>query len=192
MPRPVDHDERRRDIARAALRLLSRKGPEGLSMRAIARELGGSLTVVTHYYPSRHELLLDLPRQLALDWGDELSALGAKAATAHERLRGLLTWLLPLDEEGRQEELARFSLLVASSDSDSRAILAGFDDYVRDLLRQHLQGLVPDEEIDLSVELFRAFTNGIVINAVMDPESWTADRQIALLDQAMALILPQG
>lgn len=190
MPRPVDHDERRRQIARAALKLLSSKGPEGLSMRAVARELGGSLTVVTHYYSTRRELLLDLPQQLAQDWSEDLSELEAQAATPRARLRTLLAWLLPLDRDGLQEEMARFSLLVASTDADSSEALAGFDDYVRELLRQHVTGLVPDDAVESSVELFRAFTNGIVVNAVMDPVGWPASRQEALLDLAIGLILP--
>lgn len=190
MPRPVDHDERRRQIARAALKLLSSKGPEGLSMRAVARELGGSLTVVTHYYSTRRELLLDLPQQLAQDWSEDLSELEAQAATPRARLRTLLAWLLPLDRDGLQEEMARFSLLVASTDADSSEALAGFDDYVRELLRQHVTGLVPDDAVESSVELFRAFTNGIVVNAVMDPVGWAASRQEALLDLAIGLILP--
>jgi len=190
VPRPVDHDERRRQIARAALKLLSSKGPEGLSMRAVARELGGSLTVVTHYYSTRRELLLDLPQQLAQDWSEDLSELEAQAATPRARLRTLLAWLLPLDRDGLQEEMARFSLLVASTDADSSEALAGFDDYVRELLRQHVTGLVPDDAVESSVELFRAFTNGIVVNAVMDPVGWAASRQEALLDLAIGLILP--
>jgi AcrR family transcriptional regulator len=190
VPRPVDHDERRRQIARAALKLLSSKGPEGLSMRAVARELGGSLTVVTHYYSTRRELLLDLPQQLAQDWSEDLSELEAQAATPRARLRTLLAWLLPLDRDGLQEEMARFSLLVASTDADSSEALAGFDDYVRELLRQHVTGLVPDDAVESSVELFRAFTNGIVVNAVMDPVGWPASRQEALLDLAIGLILP--
>jgi AcrR family transcriptional regulator len=159
-------------------------------MRAVARELGGSLTVVTHYYSTRRELLLDLPQQLAQDWSEDLSELEAQAATPRARLRTLLAWLLPLDRDGLQEEMARFSLLVASTDADSSEALAGFDDYVRELLRQHVTGLVPDDAVESSVELFRAFTNGIVVNAVMDPVGWPASRQEALLDLAIGLILP--
>ena len=59
-----------------------------------------------------------------------------------------------------------------------------------ELLRQHVTGLVPDDAVESSVELFRAFTNGIVVNAVMDPVGWPASRQEALLDQAIGLILP--
>jgi AcrR family transcriptional regulator len=159
-------------------------------MRAVARELGGSLTMVTHYYPTRRELLVDLPQQLAQDWSEDLSLLEAQAATPRARLRTLLAWLLPLDSDGLQEEMARFSLLVASTDADSSEALAGFDDYVRELLRQHVTGLVPDFAVESSVELFRAFTNGIVVNAVMDPAGWPASRQEALLDLAIGLILP--
>ena len=79
---------------------------------------------------------------------------------------------------------------LAAVAADKVQALAGFDDYVRELLRQHVTGLVPDFAVESSVELFRAFTNGIVVNAVMDPAGWPASRQEALLDLAIGLILP--
>ena len=47
----------RREVARAAIQLLARRGPRGLTLRALAEEMGGSITLVTHFFPNRRALL---------------------------------------------------------------------------------------------------------------------------------------
>ena len=49
MPRVVDHDERRRDIANISSSLLARGWADGLSLRRVTAGSGGPLTSVTHY-----------------------------------------------------------------------------------------------------------------------------------------------
>ena len=188
MPRQVDHDERKRDIARAALRLLAHRGPSGLTFRSLAQEMGGSLTLITHYYATRDELLLDIPAQLAIDWERDLAELDADP-DPRERLRGLLEWLLPLDEEGKEDEWARFALLVARQEMQSLNSLRQFDAYIREQLRQHVAPLVEEKQVDATVDLLRAITDGIVVNALSNPEAWPAERQLALVHRALDQLL---
>jgi AcrR family transcriptional regulator len=49
---------RRRIVAEAALRVISRDGMEGASMRAIAHEIGQSTGVLTHYFRDKESLVL--------------------------------------------------------------------------------------------------------------------------------------
>lgn len=188
MPRVINHDDRRRDIARAALRLLARQGPAGLTIRAVARELGGSLTVVTHYYDSRQALLADLVEQLSQGWHVELGDLQRAGDEPLERLRTMLEWLLPLNEDARLEERARFALLAAHDDPVYVNMLRGFDRYIRDELRAYVAGVVPADRVDSSVDLLRAFTNGVVLDTVIDPQAWPASRQLRLLDELIRLV----
>lgn len=192
MPRQVDHDERRRSIARAARRVLTREGPSGLTMRALAQELGGSLTLVTHYYPTRTDLLADIPVQLAADWREELAALEATSTDPMARLRTLLEWLMPTTDEGLEDEQVRFALLADRNDAESAAILVHFDRVVRELLRNHVVGLVASDVVDITVDLLRAFTNGVVLDTVMDPDGWPAQRQLDLLDQLLFRVLTKA
>jgi AcrR family transcriptional regulator len=189
MPRVVDHDERRQQIARAAIELIARDGTPGLTMRALARELGGSLTLVTHYYASRSDLMRDLAAQLTAAWRDELAELEIGVSDPVERLRVLLDWLLPLTDEGRQEEWSRFAMLMERSDPECRAVLIDFDRGMRDILRQHLRGIVPKDRLTSAVNLLRAVTNGVVLDAMVAPESWTATRQRAVVEHALRLVL---
>lgn len=191
MPRVVDHDARRRDIATVALKLLARDGASGLSLRNIAAEMGGSLTVVTHYYANRQELMTDLAHQICVTWQSALDDMDEAHREPRDRLRTFLAWLLPLNERGQEEERARFALLAADHDPDCRAVLLEFDNYVRELIRHRLVGLVPKRRVPVVADLLRAFTSGVVLDALLSPEDWPAKRQLALLDSMLATVLPE-
>jgi len=58
MPKIVDHDAYRLELAEKAARLFSRQGYAGLGMRSIAKELGISKSALYHYFPTKKELFL--------------------------------------------------------------------------------------------------------------------------------------
>ena len=58
MPRVVDHEARRAEVAAVAADLIARRGLDGVSVRDVAAAGGYSTTVVTHYFASKRELLL--------------------------------------------------------------------------------------------------------------------------------------
>jgi AcrR family transcriptional regulator len=185
MPRTVDHDERRRDIAYAALRLMSTRGPAALTLRGLAQELGGSITLVTHFYRNRAELLKGMTDQLIDDYDAQLADLerGADDAT---RLRLLLEWMLPLTQDSRTAERGRV-LLTAERDSDLhvQSFFLAMDRKMRALLRDHVTPLVEPSLVDITVDALRVMVNGVVLSAVEHPRKWSAKRQLALLDHML-------
>jgi TetR/AcrR family transcriptional regulator, transcriptional repressor of bet genes len=103
MPKQVDHEERRRTIAEAVVRLVSTQGVEAASLRAVAAEAGVSMGAVQHYFTTRDEMLL-----FALEHGNGVLAeriqkliAERRPATPREAFRLLFTLLLPLDEDRR-------------------------------------------------------------------------------------------
>jgi len=58
MPKLVDHDERRMQIAESVLRVVAREGVRGVTMRDIAREADWSIGVITHYFDDKQALLV--------------------------------------------------------------------------------------------------------------------------------------
>lgn len=64
MPKLVDHDERRRELARAALAVIGRSGLEAATLRAVAEESGWSTGVLKHYYTDKDELLRGSLREM--------------------------------------------------------------------------------------------------------------------------------
>src|SRR5919198_335055 len=99
MPRQVDKAERRRDILNAATAVIAESGMRGLSIRAIADRLGGSTTVVTHYYPTQRDLLDDLAGSIVDTWDEEIAAREQNTEDRRERLMILLEWLVATDEQ---------------------------------------------------------------------------------------------
>src|SRR5215510_923731 len=97
MPARGDHESRRRDVSEAVWRVLAERGFGGLTLRAVAAEMGASTGLLTHYFPSKHELI-----KHALDVAMEQTQLRARRVAEKEGLEGLraaLLDVLPLTPE---------------------------------------------------------------------------------------------
>src|SRR5919198_1840349 len=57
MPRIVDHEQRRAEVAAAVWRIVSRDGLEAATVRRVAAETGMSTSVVSHYFAGKDDLL---------------------------------------------------------------------------------------------------------------------------------------
>ncbi len=69
MPKRVDHEERRRQIAEALLRTAATRGLHATGMREVAAEAGVSLRLVQYYFGTKEELLLAAMQHLAAQFG---------------------------------------------------------------------------------------------------------------------------
>jgi AcrR family transcriptional regulator len=58
MPAIVDHEQRRRDIAELAVKLIARYGVQGVTIRQLAAAADCSTAALTHYFRTKEELLL--------------------------------------------------------------------------------------------------------------------------------------
>jgi AcrR family transcriptional regulator len=104
MPKRVNHDERRRQIAAAVWRIAADQGLDAVNMRDVAAEAGVSLRLVQYYFETKHNLLV-----LALRYLNERSEQRAAARIAATPgatssrvvLREVLMEFLPIDEEHR-------------------------------------------------------------------------------------------
>jgi AcrR family transcriptional regulator len=189
LPRSVDHDERRRDIARAAIRLLAKNGPQGLTLRALAEELGGSITLVTHFFPNRRALLDAVTSQVIEDSATDLASFEDAQLAPSERLRGFLMWLLPTTAETLQLERGRVLL---SAESDAHFNVQEFFDTwertIRDLIERYVTPLVPESERQFYIDLLRVVQNGVVLSSVEHPKYWTPEKQIEFIDALVPVI----
>lgn len=189
MPRHVDHDLRRREIARAAIKLLADKGPSGLTLRSLAEEMGGSITVVTHFFPNRRAILEAVTSQLIEDGITELAATELPDLTPAEKLRAFLIWLLPTDTESLQLERGRV-LLSAESEAHFNVQEAAdiWESTIRPLIEQYVAPLVPESELQFYVDLLRVVQNGVVLSSVEHPKYWTPEKQIEFIDALVPLL----
>jgi AcrR family transcriptional regulator len=189
MPRHVDHDNRRREIARAAIKLLADKGPSGLSLRALADELGGSITIVTHFFPNRRAILEAVTSQLIEDGITDLAAAELPDLSPAEKLRAFLMWLLPTDTEAMQLERGRV-LLLAEPEAHFNVQEAAdtWEATIRPLIERYVAPLVPEADLRFYVDLLRVVQNGVVLSSVEHPKYWSPEKQIEFIDTLVPLM----
>ena len=188
MPRHVDQRQRRREIVDATRRVLAERGARGLTFRAVAEEMGGSSTLITHYFGSRQDLVNGLVEAFA-EWPGQLASLEAGVDDPRERLRLFMRWLVPSNPRGLTEERARINMLGdPDAGINAERMFNDAETRMRELIAQHLEGLVAPEELPVTVDLIRSATNGVTLSTVEHPDEWSKERQFAVIDQLLALL----
>jgi len=107
VPKRVDHEERRRQIADALLRTAATRGLHATGMREVAAEAGVSLRLVQYYFGTKEELLLAAMQHLAARFGERGMARIRRLKETEGAIRpcdviaAILTEGLPADDERR-------------------------------------------------------------------------------------------
>ncbi len=187
MPAPTDHEARRRDVSEAVWRVLARHGFDGLTLRAVAAEMGASTGLLTHYFPSKQALI-----RHALQVSEEHSAKRPRRDADAEglaALRAALLDVLPLDPATTvMNRVWVSSWDVALGDrelgSAERARYRRWRARLRPIVEAAQRGgdLPPRADIDDLVATVAAFTHGLVVQALFDPRTFPHHRQVVLLD----------
>ncbi|MEU1340987.1 TetR/AcrR family transcriptional regulator [Streptomyces sp. NPDC005827] len=196
MPRYVDPEERVRDIVVASLEALSEGGLPELTLRKIAQRMGGSSTLITHYFANR-EALLDAVLEFVLADADAVLGELEKIADPRERMRFALTWFLPDTEDALRQERARVALLThQGAEPVIRRHLQRMEPAMRAVLVRAVEELVPADELEGTVDMVRVWVSGIALSVVEHPEIWTPERQLAALERFLKVLsfveLPAG
>jgi TetR/AcrR family transcriptional regulator, transcriptional repressor of bet genes len=109
MPKRVDREARRVELALALRQVMAVKGVEGASLRNVAAQTGVSMGLVQHYFEDREEMLVftldELSRRLARRAFVRAQA-ARRSGGSPAALRAVILQLLPLDPERRAEALA--------------------------------------------------------------------------------------
>ncbi|WP_345699329.1 TetR/AcrR family transcriptional regulator [Kitasatospora terrestris] len=194
-PARGDHDARRTEVSRAVWRVLAARGFEGLTLRAVAAEMGASTGLLTHYFPSKRALL-----KHALDVLDQRSAgrprpAEEQAAEARglPRLRAVLLDILPLDADSAAgNRIWVGSWDVALADPELAAEHAARYRRGRERMTalvaeaQELGELPADRPAADVAAAAQSFVLGLVVQALFAPAEFPAQRQTALLDAYLA------
>lgn len=188
MPAKGDHEARRRAVSKAVWRILATHGFSGLTMRAIAVEIGASTGLVTHYYSNKQELV-----RMAVELAEE----NARVLTRHpfdnpglDGLRAALLDVLPLTPEmaAMNRVWVSFWGEALSDDPLGKFEIQRYERW-RGMLRPHVQAAIdrgelpPGTDVEDTVAMSAAFAHGLVVQALFDPERFPPERQRALVDQ---------
>jgi AcrR family transcriptional regulator len=104
MPKLVDHEQRRRQIAEALLRVAGARGLHHAGLREVAAEAGLSVRLIQYYFGTKEQLLLYATQYLATQWGERARArIAAVGPGAGPRaiIEAILAEGLPDDEDSR-------------------------------------------------------------------------------------------
>ncbi|NXY94692.1 TetR/AcrR family transcriptional regulator [Streptomyces sp. BR123] len=160
MPKRVDHEERRTQIAEALIRVAGRRGLHAVGMRDVAAEAGVSLRLVQYYFQTKENLLFHGLRHLT----DRYTArVGARLAAAPDRgpratVEALLLASLPTDEESRTFHLLYTSYAILSVTDEGLAAQPFIDnpnaaeDAVTGMLLKAQEAGLADPGIDARTE----------------------------------------
>ena len=194
MPVTVDHDVRRREVAEAVWRVLAGTGFAGLSLRAVAKEMGATTGLLTHYFGSKAELV----RHALEVVHDRTAPRMAAAGEGQSGIDGLRARLRAVLVDG-EEATVLSKVWVSFWDlalADAELGVAEAERYER--WRERLRPLVEEaiaagelavgRDVETLVDVLTAFTHGLVVQALFDPRRFPVERQYAVLDELLSAL----
>jgi TetR/AcrR family transcriptional regulator, transcriptional repressor of bet genes len=193
MPKIVDHEQRRDEIALVACRVVAEHGFDRATIVRIAREAGYTTGMVAHYFDTKQEIIVAALRLILRRIEERLTA--AAAGVRAPDLLALLSEALPLDAT-RFTECAFWISFWGQMSADKR--LKRINAWVhREYLRLFERCLARawGEWRDFSAptreQVLRSvvtFINGLTASAVATPADWPAARQVAQLRLQLELL----
>jgi AcrR family transcriptional regulator len=193
VPAKGDHEARRQDVSQAVWEVLASKGFGGLTMRAVATQMGASTGLVTHYFPSKQALIRHA-LELAHTRTDSRSRLPTPAPGL-AGLRAALLDVMPSTPEGATMSRVWVGFWDAAlADADLSAAEAWRYERWRGMLRPHIEAAIhlgemsPETNVDDAAAAAAAFGHGIVIQALFDASRFPPSRQASLVDTYIATL----
>ena len=185
MPLIVDHARRRREVAHIAARLIAERGLDGVSFREIARAAGCSTAVVSHYFRSKHDLLMATYRQAMEETVERARRRRARGGD----LQRCCEAILPLDRRRRDNWKVWFAFWgMAMADAPFMAEQQRSGRDARRLFGELIPGAADADARDRQARRLLVVVSGIATQATYDPEDWPAHRQRAILAEEIAAL----
>jgi TetR/AcrR family transcriptional regulator, transcriptional repressor of bet genes len=192
MPKIVDHEQRREEIALVACRVVAQYGFEQATILRIAREAGYTTGMVAHYFDTKQDIVIAALRLILRRIEERLTPGGADGQA---QLLAVLTEALPVDET-RYIECAFWIAFWGQVPADKR--LKRINGWLhREYLRLFERCLArgwrewqqwPAATREQVLRSVITFINGITASTVASRSDWPAARQIGQLRLQLQLL----
>ncbi|HEX5897488.1 MAG TPA: TetR/AcrR family transcriptional regulator [Thermoleophilaceae bacterium] len=189
MPKVVDHEQRRGELAAAVWSLASREGLEAVTVRRVAEEAGWSTGALVHYFADKEKLLRFAFRTVADRVGRRLEQAAERTSDPLELARSQLLEGLPLDRERQAEIRVWFAFLGLALTRPAlariqRVTYRAWRDRVTDRLLEAQERGEIRAGVDCAAEAAAlvALVDGLAIQATFEPRALTPKRQTELVD----------
>ena len=185
MPKLVDHDARRDEIGWAVASLIEDQGVHAVTVRAVAEAAGYHPSTLRHYFPISDQMLthaLTVVRERQKQRLATIAWPSGKLAAVRE------AWLqaLPLDADRRTEAHVWLAVSITARSEKARRTLTEINEGLDRLCDATLETL-GRADLREAVAL-RAFTDGLTLGAIAQPERFTPGRIEESLDAYFAAI----
>jgi AcrR family transcriptional regulator len=180
MPKIVDHNLRKKQIAEASWRVILEQGMEGATVRNIAKEAGLSLGALRHYFSTQEELL-EFAMKLVMERATErIEKITVKELPPKEMILEILMQLVPTTPETMAEMEVWFTFInyarhkQVTIDLPHDGIYQGMAKIIQSM--DGLKLLRNDLNIDLEIERLYALIDGIALHALLEKERLNQER----------------
>jgi len=193
MPKVVDHDLRREEVAEATWRVIAEHGVEGATLREIAREAGFTTGVIHHYFRNRDELIAFAYELIAEQNAERLAEVLPTLPPGMPRVRAAVEALIPPDlRPGRAAALLAFWSGAAVNDRHRALNLASYGRFCA-LVRQQVAEAIEVGDLpghldpaDVADQLI-AMGEGLFLRAALDPKGFSPERRAHLISTTLAM-----
>jgi AcrR family transcriptional regulator len=187
MPKIVDHEERRRELALAVWRVIRDQGVERASVRTVAKEAGWSPGALRHYFTTQSELLAFAMRLVVERIEGRIAAL-ERATDPRKAVEQVLHELLPLDDERRAENEVWLAFTArALVDPELRDLYSEVHDALHEACASSLATLTAARAnpaapaTALQVERLHALVDGLAVHTALRPDLMTPEHIVAVM-----------
>jgi AcrR family transcriptional regulator len=191
MPKLADHEQRRRQITEALLRVAAARGLHHAGLRDVAAEAGLSVRLIQYYFGTKEQLLLYATQYLATQLSDRararVQAVGGPAAGPRAVIEAILAEALPDDEDSRVFTVIWTSYLALSLTDPALAMgpLARGSDVVVDVIAAQLRAAQGDGRMPAGLDAGLEATSLVALSAGLGTSVLARDRDAG---QAWAVI----
>lgn len=180
MPKIVDHEKRRNQIAEAAWRVVLERGMEGATVRNIAKEAQISLGALRHYFSSQDELLVYTMKLVKEQATARINEIASQDLPPKEVIQNILFEIVPITKDKMAEMEVWFSFIAYARhqedvlDVHNDGIYIGMQKLIDYLAHSNLlrKGL----NIELETERLYALIDGISLHAMLEPKRVNEER----------------
>ncbi|HLI44337.1 MAG TPA: TetR/AcrR family transcriptional regulator [Acidimicrobiales bacterium] len=195
MPKIVDHEDRRRELAEAAWRVIIKYGLDGTTTRLIAKESGYSAGVLAHYFESKDEILLEALR-ISHENIERRVPEVIEGREGLDALRAFCLDVLPTGEQQVREthlEMSFWSRALVNSEllAVQRAESSRWRRVLQSLVEAaQRRGEIGDFDPRVVAVNLSALMDGLSIYALLYPDRFGKPELVRMLDAFLATLAP--
>jgi AcrR family transcriptional regulator len=198
VPKEVDHDARRRELADAACRVIARNGLSATTLAQVAEESGWSIGSIRYYFPNKDELVAAALWRVGERVDERIRRRTAGGMSVAD-LRAAALELLPLDATRREDAVVHLAFLAQAAVVPALANAA--EDAAR-RLQEPLSAriahavrageLAPHLDAEHEATRLRLLLDGLRLQLITTARGGSAEWAVTTLDDHLATLVRPG